>query len=179
MPQKKVVANFSLITDQEKRIGQFVDNLNGTVTDTRTGLMWMRFAEGQRQQDDQPEAYSFDAAMNLGRKIAGYDDWRLPTVEELEEIVCYSRSNESFLGLRSRSICGGAVFWTSRQLRNCHYWRRCSRRVVRQFFFWKKFLNNFLGKVPGSARSEYKSEPRGNTWREFQACRNRQPAYSA
>ncbi|MCI5136188.1 MAG: DUF1566 domain-containing protein, partial [Candidatus Electrothrix sp. AW2] len=30
----------------DKKIGQYIDHGNGTVTDTKTGLMWKRCSEG-------------------------------------------------------------------------------------------------------------------------------------
>lgn len=92
---KKVVANFSLIARQEKRIGPFVDNCDGTVTDTRTGLMWIRFVEGQDYLG-QAKGFTFDQANAMSRDFAGYNDWRLPTIDELQTIIEKSRSNPAF-----------------------------------------------------------------------------------
>ena len=63
----------------------FVDNGDGTVTDTATGLMWM-------QADAGP--YTWESALAYAENAAGagYDDWRLPNAKELESIVDYSRS---------------------------------------------------------------------------------------
>jgi hypothetical protein len=58
----------------------FVDNGDGTLTDKATGLMW--------QKAGSPSEMTFDAAgkyvqeLNLNR-FGGYEDWRLPTLEEL------------------------------------------------------------------------------------------------
>ena len=58
----------------------FVDNGDGTLTDKITGLMW--------QKAGSPSEMTFDAAgkyvqeLNLSR-FGGYEDWRLPTLEEL------------------------------------------------------------------------------------------------
>ena len=67
----------------------FVDNGNGTVTDTSTGLTW---------QQDTPEdvvnwkqALAYCESLSLG----GDSDWRLPTIKELRSLVDYSRNNPS------------------------------------------------------------------------------------
>jgi formylglycine-generating enzyme required for sulfatase activity len=64
-------------------------NGDGTVTDTDTGLMW--------QQGTSPESMTWEAALTYseGLSLAGYDDWRLPTLRELESIVDYGRSYPS------------------------------------------------------------------------------------
>ncbi|MDD2744544.1 MAG: DUF1566 domain-containing protein [Rhodocyclaceae bacterium] len=97
---KKVVAKFSLITKQENRIGPFVDNGNGTVTDTRTGLMWMRFVEGQSWSNGycygMASRLTLEEAKAILRDFAGYIEWRLPTIDELESLVEESRKNPAF-----------------------------------------------------------------------------------
>ncbi len=64
----------------------FEDNGNGTVTDHATGLMWM--------QQDSGREMSWEDALSYaeGATHAGYDDWRLPNIKELQSIVDYSRA---------------------------------------------------------------------------------------
>ncbi len=64
----------------------FVDNGDGTISDLATGLMWQMSDDGQTRDWQSALAYSEDLT------IAGYDDWRLPNVKELQSIVDYSRS---------------------------------------------------------------------------------------
>ena len=65
---------------------EFDDNGDGTVTDTATGLMW--------QQDDSGVAMDWEDALSYAEnfELAGYDDWRLPNVKELQSIVDYTHS---------------------------------------------------------------------------------------
>ena len=65
----------------------FVDNGNGTVTDKSTGLMW--------QQATAPGEYTWREALSYCENLtlAGYTDWRLPSVKELRSIVDYSVYN--------------------------------------------------------------------------------------
>ncbi|MFH1480914.1 MAG: DUF1566 domain-containing protein [Pseudomonadota bacterium] len=77
----------------------FVDNGDGTITDRATGLMWMK-ADSARTMNWK-EALEY--AENL--KYAGYDDWRLPNVKELQSIVDYSRAPDA----RSFSARGPAM----------------------------------------------------------------------
>ncbi|MEM7552105.1 MAG: DUF1566 domain-containing protein [Bacteroidota bacterium] len=67
-------------------INNFIDNGDGTITDEATGLMWA--------QDDNGEAIFWQDALVYaeGFEFAGYTDWRLPDVKELQSIVDYSSS---------------------------------------------------------------------------------------
>jgi hypothetical protein len=61
----------------------YVDNSDGTVTDLNTGLMW------QKTPGDKvtyAEAVAGADTFNL----AGYDDWRLPTIKELYSLIDFS-----------------------------------------------------------------------------------------
>ena len=61
----------------------YVDNGNGTVTvtDTSSSLIW--------QQATAPNTYNWDQAIAYcsGLSLAGYTDWRLPTLDELKTLV--------------------------------------------------------------------------------------------
>ena len=65
-------------------INDFVDNEDSTITDEATGLMW--------SQDDSGEGMDWEAALAYaeGSEYAGYDDWRLPSIKELQSIADYS-----------------------------------------------------------------------------------------
>ena len=70
-------------------INDFVDNGDGTITDNATGLMW--------QQDDSKTGMNWEDALSWVQQkdsdnFFGYNDWRLPSVKELQSIVDYSRS---------------------------------------------------------------------------------------
>jgi hypothetical protein len=73
----------------EYGINDFVDNGDGTVTDKATGLTWTR--------DDSGKDLNWADALNYceGLDLAGFDDWRLPNVKELQSILDYSRSPDT------------------------------------------------------------------------------------
>lgn len=58
----------------------------GTVLDEATGLMWSRLDSGS------PLGWKEALAYAQRSKLAGFDDWRVPTAKELQSIVDYSRS---------------------------------------------------------------------------------------
>lgn len=70
---------------------RFTDNDNGTVTDNATGLMWVKdpMAAGTGGSN-----FRWNSAIDICEDLvyAGYDDWRLPNINELESIVDHSRT---------------------------------------------------------------------------------------
>jgi hypothetical protein len=68
----------------EYGVNDFVDNGDSTVTDNATGLMW--------SQDDSGEGMTWEEALAYAEasEYAGYDDWRLPNIKELQSIADYS-----------------------------------------------------------------------------------------
>ena len=75
---------------------RFTDNSDGTVTDNLTGLMWMKNADAGNDCDGADTGYetwadalASAAACNSGGGYAGYTDWRLPNVRELQSLVHY------------------------------------------------------------------------------------------
>lgn len=70
---------------------KFVDNLDGTVTDTVTCLEWQQgtadiTGNGVADQMIWEDALAYAEGLSLG----GHDDWRLPDISELTSIADYS-----------------------------------------------------------------------------------------
>lgn len=94
---------------------------NGTVSDTRTGLMWKRCSEGQSGPEcaeGEPVLYNWKEALdhvqevNRGGGFAGYRDWRAPSVRELFEIVEYRCVHPS-ANLEIFPNAWAVAYWTS------------------------------------------------------------------
>lgn len=63
---------------------QYQDNGDGTVTDLVTGLMW------QKSLPDEKYAYQECVQYADTCTLAGYTDWRLPTIKELYSLILFS-----------------------------------------------------------------------------------------
>jgi hypothetical protein len=105
MPEKRIltkwflVSIFCLVFFCSAAVGadsRFVDNGDGTVTDTKTGLMWA--------QTDNMGHISWKNAKLYCENIilSEHNDWRMPTIEELKTLF-----NESLDGYET--ICGNKV----------------------------------------------------------------------
>jgi hypothetical protein len=85
-------------------LGKYIDNSDDTITDTDTGLMW--------QKDTAPGTYNWRQALSYCENLtlAGYDDWRLPNIIELQSLVDYERY----------SPCINTTYFP--QTQPSHYW---------------------------------------------------------
>lgn len=66
------------------------DNGDGTVTDLNTGLMWQKTPD----LDDQP-TYAEAVAGASTLRLAGYSDWRLPSLKELYSLMDFNGNSRA------------------------------------------------------------------------------------
>ncbi|WP_086775624.1 DUF1566 domain-containing protein [Vibrio coralliirubri] len=75
----------SLFTGQDASVKsnpmRYQDNGDGTVTDLNTGLMW------QKAHDTAKRNLADSEAVVEAMTLAGFDDWRLPTIKELYSLA--------------------------------------------------------------------------------------------
>ncbi len=97
--------------------GRFTDNLNGTVTDRLTGLVWLKNA-GCFSPNNWPTA--LNAANNLANGACGLTDastagqWRMPNANELESLVDVAQANPAVSnGHPFTGINVSSAYWTS------------------------------------------------------------------
>ncbi len=70
--------------DLEKGLTVLVDNGDGTVTDSRTGLMWPKDGTGAGYYSGAVRTWNEAIDWAIGLSFAGYTDWRLPNINELK-----------------------------------------------------------------------------------------------
>lgn len=87
----------------------FTDNGDGTITDKITGLMWEK--NGSESGMSYTNAMIYLENLNSDR-VAGYDDWRFPTMEELLSLLEQRKNDEA---LHINAVFGGGVktCWSS------------------------------------------------------------------
>lgn len=74
---------FGQDANYKTNVFSYTDNGDGTVTDNVTRLMW---------QQDPGDKMTWSEAVSLleGFELAGYTDWRLPTIKELYSLIDFS-----------------------------------------------------------------------------------------
>jgi len=90
----------------------YTDNGDGTTTDNKTGLMWVK--DGNSAGCNNGSSLTWEAALNFceGLTYAGYSDWRLPNRRELMSIVDYGTSVPA-INTAYFSNTQSSWYWTS------------------------------------------------------------------
>lgn len=83
-------------------LASFIDNGDGTVTDTQKGLIWQKSDDGITRNWE--AALSYCESLGLANK----NDWRLPNVRELESII----DRDSIPTIDPVFSCKLDIYWT-------------------------------------------------------------------
>ena len=104
--------------DDEWPDSRYTDHGNGTVTDTKTRLMWKQCPEGQSgaacADDGSTKAMNWQQALEHAENhsFAGYSDWRLPNIKELKSLAALNRYEPSINSTRFPNT-SGEWFWSA------------------------------------------------------------------
>jgi len=83
----------------------YVDNGDGTVSDLVTGLMW-------QQDPGDKKTYAEAVTGSETFNLAGYNDWRLPTIKELYSLILFDGTDVSIC--MDAGTCEGIPFVDTR-----------------------------------------------------------------
>jgi len=100
---------------------RYADQGDGTVLDTKTSLHWMRFSLGQTWNGKvnltEAKRYNWQEALdavdnfNHTGGFAGYQDWRVPTIDELKTLV--ERNKKPSINHNLFPATPLSMFWSS------------------------------------------------------------------
>ncbi|MGO2373182.1 MAG: DUF1566 domain-containing protein [Pseudoalteromonas prydzensis] len=102
------------------QISRFIDNEDGTVTDSATGLMWQRCSIGQTYNSENGgcegdiKKVDWGEALRAAKnnRLADYSDWQVPNIKELASIVehqCVKPSIKIDIFPNTQNV----IYWTS------------------------------------------------------------------
>lgn len=86
---------------------RFVDNGNGTVTDTKTNLMWLS------SDNTVPINWHESVEYCKNLRTGGYSDWRVPTLSELKNLYDLNEKNGNGYHLTSRIFTTAECCWAT------------------------------------------------------------------
>ena len=79
----------------DSAVTRYLNNNDGTITDSTTNLIWMRCSVGQIWDGTTcsgiPGGYDWPHARDLTLELADHNDWRLPNIRELQTILDRNR----------------------------------------------------------------------------------------
>jgi len=98
----------------------YTDNLDGTISDGATGLMWKKCSEGKTGVScetgaDTTKTWTEALAVCEADTTGGYTDWRLPNIRELLSIVDYGTAEPAINSLFSSQ---SDLYWSSTSYQN-------------------------------------------------------------
>jgi hypothetical protein len=101
-------------------VASYTNNLDGTVTDNVTGLMWeQKTDDGGPQDKDNVYTWKDALAYCESLSLAGYTDWRMPTPKELERLVDLGKSSPAIDTTYFPNTKSG-LYWTGTTCSGCH-----------------------------------------------------------
>ncbi len=133
--------------------GRFVDNHDGTITDNQTGLLWEKLLDdGSIHDKDTSYTWGNASSSKMGSLniayFAGHNDWRLPTIQELESIVEFGTANPAIdIAFHGTSCGAGCTDITSASCactQSGYYWSATSRTGFPSVAWYVDFFNGIV-----------------------------------
>jgi len=123
--------------------GRYIDAGNGVISDTKTGLIWTQ----RDSYVDLGKSLSWNESNDYVKNLTSgeYNDWRLPTIAELQTIFEPAKLNKDIFGgnLKLDPIFarGGTYnYWSSETDDTC-----CARTITFDYGFVSRHHRDFSG----------------------------------
>ncbi|KJU84378.1 secreted protein containing DUF1566, partial [Candidatus Magnetobacterium bavaricum] len=125
LPQTGQTTSYALGDDGALKIGvawpnpRFTGNIDQTVTDTLTGLVWPKDASTPTVNGCTGGTKTWQAALDYvaclnSAVYLGYTDWRLPNINELQSITTAEQADPvTWLNLQSFTNVKSCDYWSS------------------------------------------------------------------
>ena len=135
---------------------RYIDNGDGTVTDKTTGLIWLQDADCVGQQtwanvDTSAEVVALINGASCENYTAStFNDWRLPTIQELQSVLDYNYGNPAISNARgdAKLTTDGDAF---SGVQTSRYWSS-STDAVSTTYAWYVSLSS--GRVGSSLKAD-------------------------
>ena len=102
--------------DTDYGVNDFVDNGDGTITDSATGLMWLQDDSGAFGAGSYGDgSLNWQQALDWceDKSYAGYSDWRLPDIKELATLYLPDTINQDGYFLTDTIKISDCCMWSS------------------------------------------------------------------
>ena len=116
----------------------YTDNGDGTITDNNTCLVWEKKSD-DGSIHDQHNVYTWDGAFDThvatlnATTFAGYNDWRVPSVKELQSILNYGMNFPSVSSEFNTNCTTGSTVLTGSCTAASDYWSSSTDTIGFQF----------------------------------------------
>ena len=119
-PDPPVLSKVRCVLGNTLPDSSYVDNGNGTVTDTTTALMWEQKTDDDSSRD-KDNTYTWLEALSYCENLvlAGFSDWRIPNPKELERLVDLEKSSPAVDTDYFPNTSNGR-YWTGTTCSGCH-----------------------------------------------------------
>jgi hypothetical protein len=119
--QQPITHHKKTVVTQKLTANRYADQGDKTIVDTQTKLQWMQFSLGQlwdgKANLSEAKRYNWQEALaaadtlNQSGGFAGYQDWRVPTVDELKTLV--ERGKKPAINHTMFPATPPSFFWSS------------------------------------------------------------------
>jgi len=140
----------------------FVDNGNGTITDSRSTLTWEKLSDNSDPLHDYDNAtYQWSGAFNKilqlnNSAFAGHTDWRLPNIRELMSLIDFSAANiggsPNTFTIFNNGCAAGCTVNSCSCTKSASYWTSTTTQPSPQNAWYVNFQN---GQITNTTKTVY------------------------